>query len=88
MNDALAEEIKQKGGGSSPHRGSENGGMPGKSDIWSVGLSHSHKQYLESIYWQESDSSNFPTTVAGLLFLILWDTLSSVSDWAESLVWD
>lgn len=50
MNDTLAEEIKEKGGGSSPHRGSGNEGMPGKSDIWWVGLSHSHKQYLGSIY--------------------------------------
>jgi len=72
MNDTLAEEVKEEGGGSSPHRGSGNGGMPRKGEIWWTGLSHSHKQHLGHTYQPvERGSSKFPTTAAGLLFLIL-----------------
>lgn len=69
MNNTFAEEIKGEGGGSSPNRGSGNGGMPGK--IWWAGLSCSHKQYLGSTYWQERGCSKFPTSEAGLLLLTM-----------------
>lgn len=65
----LLKRLKGEGGGSSPHRESGNGGMPG--EIWWAGLPCSHKQYLGSTYWQERDCSKFPTSEAGLLFLTM-----------------
>lgn len=77
MNDTLAEELKEEGVGSSPHSESENGKMPEKSVIWWEGLSCIHREYLESNYEHKRDCSKSSTTVAGLLFCILWDPLSS-----------
>lgn len=85
MNDTLGEELKEKGVGFSPHRGSGSGKMPEKSEIWWEGLSCIHTQYLESIYEQKRDCSKFSTSVAGLLFCILRDPLSSVFDQAVFL---
>lgn len=55
MHGTLAEELKEEGLGSSPHRASGNGKMPEKSEIWWEGLSCIHIQYLESIYEQKRD---------------------------------
>lgn len=81
MNNIVAEEIKEKGNSSSLYRISRKQGMSETSKC-------SHKLYLWSIYWQERDSSDSPTTLAGFLFLILWDMLSFASDWTRSLNWD
>lgn len=85
VNYTLGEELKEEGIGSLSHRGSGNGKMPEKSDIWWEGLSCIQTQYLGSICEQKRDCSKFSTTVAASLFCILWDPLPSVFDQAVFL---